>query len=196
VKPRFFKSSAELREWLERHHARASELQVGFYKKTSSRTGVGYKEALDEALCFGWIDGVRRAVDDERYTIRFTARRPGSVWSVVNTKRAQELIEQGLMRPAGRAAFESRDVEKTKRYSYERETSNLDREYQRRFESNRKAWAFFGSRPPGYRKLAIHWVMSAKREETRERRLAELIDCSARGEKPRPFLVSRASRRK
>ncbi len=196
MRPRFFKSSPQLREWLEDHHETAHELQIGFYKKRSRRTGILYEEALDEALCFGWIDSVRHGIDDERYTIRFTPRRPGSIWSAVNTKRVRELLRRGLMTSRGRTAFENRDAEKTKRYSYEVGARTLDPEYERQIESNGKAWAFFRSQTPRYRELAAFWIMNAKQDKTRERRLAELIESSERGEKPKPFLVSRASRRK
>ncbi|HXV59240.1 MAG TPA: YdeI/OmpD-associated family protein [Vicinamibacteria bacterium] len=195
--PRFFKNPKELRSWLAENHKTSSSLQIGFYKKSAKKAGITYAEALDEALCFGWIDGVRHGIDAERYTIRFTPRRPGSIWSVVNTRRAEELKAAGLMKPPGLAAFDGRDAEKTKKYSYEvRSKLVLDAKYVRRFQSNRKAWDFFQSRTPRYRELASWWVMGAKKGETQLRRLDELIACSERGERPSPFLVSRASKAK
>lgn len=195
--PRFFRSADELRRWFDRNHAKVETLQVGFYKKSSKKKGVTYAEALDEALCHGWIDGVRHGIDDERYTIRFTPRRPGSIWSLVNTKRAKELEAEGRLKPPGLKVFKNRDAEKTKKYSYEA-TSKLvfDAAFKKRFAANRKAWAFFQSRTPRYRELASWWVMSAKKEETRSRRLDELIACSERGEKPKPFLFTRAEKAK
>ena len=182
MEPTFFATPAKLRAWLEKHHDTASELVVGFYKKGSGKPSVTWPEAVDQALCFGWIDGIRRSLDDERYTNRFTPRRPRSNWSAVNIKRAKELIDLGLMRPAGLKAFEARMVDRSAVYSYEqRHSIELDAAYVRRFRRNKKAWEFFKAKPPSYRTAAVHWVMSAKREETRERRLDTLIDDSAHG---------------
>jgi uncharacterized protein YdeI (YjbR/CyaY-like superfamily) len=181
MKPRFFASGAELRAWLERHHATTPELLVGFYKKGASRAGITYREALDEALCFGWIDGVRRGVDAESYTIRFTPRKRQSTWSVVNIGRMHELIARGLAAPPGLAAFELRDEERSRLYSYEARTRPLDPEYERELQENRQAWAFFTAQPPSYRRTASWWVMSAKQEATRRRRLATLVASSEAG---------------
>lgn len=179
--PIFFRNAAEFRAWLERHHDTSEELMVGFFKKASGRPSMTWEESVDEALCFGWIDGVRTGIDDERYAIRFTPRRRGSTWSARNVGRAEDLIDRGLMTPAGLEAFEAR-VEDRGPYSYERRHSvRLDEALERRFRSRAKAWASFGAMPPSYRKAALHWVMSAKREETRERRLARLIEDSAAG---------------
>ncbi len=153
---------------------------MGFAKKGSGRAGLTYPEALDEALCFGWIDGVRRSVDAERYTIRFTPRKPTSVWSAVNIARARELVAAGRMAPAGNAAFERRDEKRARLYSYERARVRLDHEYERTFRRNARAWSFFQAQPPWYRRTSTWWVMSAKREETRNRRFASLLDFSAR----------------
>jgi uncharacterized protein YdeI (YjbR/CyaY-like superfamily) len=181
MKLSFFPSAAGFRDWLERHHATAPELLVGFHKKESGRGGIAYPEALDAALCYGWIDGVRKRIDAESYTIRFTPRRPGSMWSAVNVARARELTAQGLMQPAGLRAFAERDERKTRQYSYEREQGQLDTALEAALRANRKASAFFAAQPPGYRKTAIFWVMSAKREETRARRFAHLIERSTAG---------------
>jgi uncharacterized protein YdeI (YjbR/CyaY-like superfamily) len=181
MKPTFFKSAADFRDWLGQRHAAARELLVGFYKKESGRGGITYPEALDEALSFGWIDGVRKRIDAEAYTIRFTPRKPGSIWSAVNIARAGELTAQGLMKPPGLRAFRERDQQKTQLYSYEREQGNLDPALDAVLRANRKASTFFDAQPPGYRKVATFWVMSAKKEETRARRLAHLIERSASG---------------
>ncbi len=180
MKPVFFPSAAEFRDWLDRNHATATELLLGLPKKKSGR-GLTYKEALDEALAFGWIDGVRKRIDDNAYTIRFSRRKPGSTWSVVNTKRVQELIALGRMHPAGLREFQGRDQKKTRLYSYEREHARFDSALQAALRANRKASAFFDAQPPGYRKVATFWVMNAKKEETRVRRLSHLIECSAAG---------------
>jgi uncharacterized protein YdeI (YjbR/CyaY-like superfamily) len=179
-KPRFFRSAAEFRRWLGRCHARERELLVGFYKKELGR-GLTYPEALDAALSFGWIDGVRKRFDAEAYTIRFTPRKRESVWSVVNIRRARELIAQGLMQAPGLRAFRERDEKKTRQYSYEREEARLDPALKAALRANRKASFFFDAQPAGYKRTAIFWVMSARREETRARRLAVVIERSASG---------------
>ena len=180
TRPTFFSSAADFHRWLAKHHAGERELLVGFYKKALGR-GITYPEALDEALAFGWIDGIRRRFSAEAYTIRFTPRRPGSIWSVVNIKRVRELISLGQMEPPGLDAFEGRDERKTKLYSYERDHAKLDPTLEALLRANPKASAFFDAQPPGYRKKTIHWVTSAKQEETRARRLAHLIERSAKG---------------
>jgi uncharacterized protein YdeI (YjbR/CyaY-like superfamily) len=182
VEPHFFATPDEFHAWLEEHHATATEVVVGFYRKASGKPSMNWTEAVREALCFGWIDGIRRSLDDERYTNRFTPRRPGSNWSAVNVRHVEELIAEGRMHPAGLAAFEARTAKRTGVYSYEqRHEAKLDSAQVRQFRSNRDAWQFFQSQPPGYRQTAIYWVLSAKRDETRERRLATLIDDSAQG---------------
>lgn len=177
----FFDTPEELRRWLEENHATAPELYVGFHKKGSGKTGVTYAQALDEALCFGWIDGVRKRIDDARFTIRFTRRKRGSVWSEVNVKRAGELEAEGRMTPEGLAAFRARDETKTAAYSYEAQHRPLDPALEERFRAHPEAWAFFEAQPPYYRRAAQWFVMSAKREETRLRRLEQLIGDSAAG---------------
>jgi uncharacterized protein YdeI (YjbR/CyaY-like superfamily) len=181
MKPRFFASQALFRTWLEKNHDSATELLVGFYKKGSGKGGITYQQALDEALCFGWIDGVRRSIDEERWTIRFTPRRRGSIWSAVNIARVGVLKKMGVMHTSGIEAFESRDQEKTNRYSFERQDAALDAAQEKRFRANKKAWAFWESQPPSYRKVAAWFVVSAKKDETRARRLDQLIADSAEG---------------
>jgi len=181
MKPAFFKSAAEYREWLDQHHADARELLVGFYRKESGRGGITYPEALDEALTFGWIDGIRKRINADAYTIRFTPRKPGSTWSIVNTTRVRELTSRRLMKPSGLRVFAERDERKTRQYSYEREQGKFDPSLEAALRANRKAAAFFDAQPPGYRKVVAFWVMGAKKEETRARRLAHLIERSASG---------------
>jgi uncharacterized protein YdeI (YjbR/CyaY-like superfamily) len=178
----YFETSAHFRAWLEANHATADELLVGFYKKGSGRPSITWPESVDQALCYGWIDGVRRRVDDESYTIRFTPRRRGSNWSLVNVRRVMELSEQGLMKPAGLAAFEARDPAKEDEYSYENRPQGLDSPYEAQFRANAAAWAYWEAQPPHYRRGSAHWVMSAKREETRQKRLTTLIEDSASGQ--------------
>ena len=182
MEPRFFATPGRWRDWLERHHATAPELWVGFYKRDTGRPSITWPESVDQALCFGWIDGVRRRLDDERYVIRFTPRRKGSTWSNVNLARVKELTRLGVMRPAGTLAHASRAPAKTGVYSYEqRKKAKLPAELAVKLERNRKAWTFFQAQPPWYRQLTVWWIVSAKKEETRERRLATLIADSAAG---------------
>jgi uncharacterized protein YdeI (YjbR/CyaY-like superfamily) len=182
MEPTFFATPADFRAWLERHHDSVSELLVGFHKTGSGRPSITWPEAVDQALCFGWIDGVRRRIDDASYSIRFTPRTPRSTWSAVNVERMKELVDQGLVAPAGLAAFERRADDRTAIYSYEqRRNARLEPEQERRLHADQRAQAFFEAQPPSYRRAAIHWVTSAKRAETRERRLAQLIECSAAG---------------
>lgn len=182
VRATFFTRPEEFRAWLDENHEEGGELWVGFWKKGSGRPSITWPESVDEALCFGWIDGVRRGIDDESYMIRFTPRKRRSTWSSGNVKRVRELIEEGRMRPAGLAAFEARDEKRSGIYSYEqRKAVRLAPEQEREFRANERAWSFFESRPPGYRRQATWWVISAKRPETRERRLATLIADSEAG---------------
>lgn len=189
MKPRFFRTAAELRAWLAKNHARVDELLLGFYNQRSARKGISYKEAVDEALCFGWIDGVRRRVDAERYSGRFTPRRPRSNWSLVNVRRVAELEALGRMAGPGREAFARREAKRTGVYSFEvqRERAQLGPDLEGRFRAKPRAWAFFQSRPPWYQRTSIWWIVSAKKEETRLRRLGVLIEFSAK-EQPIPGL--------
>jgi uncharacterized protein YdeI (YjbR/CyaY-like superfamily) len=186
--PEFFATPADFAAWLERHHETSTELIVGFYRRGSGKPSITWPEAVEQALRFGWIDGVRRRLDDDSYTIRFTPRRPGSHWSAVSVARAQELIAQGVMRPAGVAAFERRRADRTAQATYEQATeARLDPEQERRLRADPRAWEFFSAQPPWYRRTAIHWVVRAKRSETRERRLARLIEDSAGGRRIPPL---------
>ena len=181
MEPKFFKTQAAFRAWLEKNHDRKTELLIGFYKAASGKGGLTYQQALDEALCFGWIDGVRRTIGEDAWEQRWSPRKARSPWSRINIKRAGELRDAGLMHPAGLKAFEGRDRSKDSSYSYENALRKLSPAHEKRFKANKKAWAFWGSQPPGYKRTASWWVMSAKREETRERRLATLIADSAAG---------------
>lgn len=175
-----FRSAFEFRRWLEKHHGRATELWVGFYKKASAKLGITYAEAVDQALCFGWIDGIKKRVDEDRYTHRFTPRTAKSGWSAINTRRAAELKRLGLMAPSGVAAFEKRDPARSGISSFENRPESLTPPLLGQLKANRKAWAFFEAQPPGYRRRVAFWVMSAKQDETRQRRLAQLIHDSER----------------
>lgn len=178
----YFATPAAWRAWLGDHHAEANEVLVGFHKRGTGKPSITWPESVDEALCFGWIDGVRKRVDDARYTIRFTPRKPKSIWSAINIARVKELSAAGKMHPAGLAAFAARADERSAIYSYEqRKTAKLDDAAERRFRADDAAWAWFSAQAPWYRRTAVHWVISAKREQTRERRLATLIDDSRRG---------------
>ena len=178
MKPIYFPSPAAFREWLEGHHSSSDELWVGFYKKATGKPSLTWSESVDQALCFGWIDGLRKSVDGGRYKIRFTPRRPGSYWSAINVKKVADLTASGLMRPAGDRAYAARTPEKTERYSFEQQQVAFTEEQLTALQANAKAWAFFESQPAGYRKMATWWVISAKREDTRNRRLATLISDS------------------
>jgi uncharacterized protein YdeI (YjbR/CyaY-like superfamily) len=182
MEPIFFETPADFRAWLEEHHADRSELLVGFHKKGTGRRSLTWPESVDQALCFGWIDGVRRSLGEHSYTIRFTPRKARSTWSAINIKRAGELIEAGLMEPAGLAAFERRSDDRSRVYAYEqRKQAKLDPAAEKEFRADRRAWAFFSEQAPWYRRNATYWVISAKREETRRKRLKTLIEDSAAG---------------
>jgi len=182
-----FASREEFREWLEKSHRTTPALLIRCYKVQARDQGLTYREALDEALCFGWIDGVRRALDDESFSTRFTPRKPKSKWSAVNIERARELQAEGRMHPAGEAAFAARETGSDRRYSYESRPSRLDAGSLKKLRANKRAWAFFQAQPPWYQRNSVFWVMEAKRKETRERRLSELIARSAKGEPIKPL---------
>ena len=179
----FFETPEQWRDWLAEHHATATEVEVGFRRKATGLPTMTWSEAVDEALCFGWIDGVRHSIDETSYRNRFTPRKPRSNWSQVNIAKVQALIEQGRMQPAGMAAFEARREERSGVYSFEQEhrPEELPPEYAAELEADSAAREFWASRPPWYRRAAVHWVTTAKREETRRRRLAQLVECSAAG---------------
>jgi uncharacterized protein YdeI (YjbR/CyaY-like superfamily) len=183
----FFESAGEFRAWLQVNHQRVPELWVGFHKRDSGKAGITYGEALDEALCFGWIDGVRQRVNAHSYRIRFTPRRARSTWSLVNTKRARQLQRQGRMHAAGLIALRARDPRRSGIYSFESAARKLDEAYEVQLRKNEKAWAFFQTQPPWYRRTSSFWVMSAKKEETRTKRLAILLRDSARGQRIGPL---------
>ena len=181
LKPRFFSTPAAFRAWLEKNHLVADELLVGFYRKDSGRASITWPESVDQALCFGWIDGVRRRHDETSYTIRFTPRRPRSIWSTVNIGRVAVLAELGLMGPAGLAAFARRSDDKSSIYAYEqRRTAALPPAHEKTFRANRKAWAFFTAQAPSYQQVMVYHIVSAKKEETQVKRLDALINASAR----------------
>ncbi len=189
VEPHFFPSPSAWRAWLEEHHAGSKELWVGLYKRDSGRPSITWPEAVDGALCFGWIDGVRKSVDDISYKIRFTPRKPRSVWSAVNVKRATELSAIGLMHRAGLAAFQKREGKRSEIYSYEqRKGTKLPAAYEKGFRTHKIGWKFFQAQAPWYRRTSSWWVISAKKEETRLRRLAALIEHSER-QRPIPQLT-------
>jgi uncharacterized protein YdeI (YjbR/CyaY-like superfamily) len=188
LEPIYFESPAAFRAWLEQHHESEAEVLVGFHRKATGRPTLTWPESVDQALCFGWIDGVRRTVDEERYTIRFTPRKAKSTWSNVNIAKVAELTAQGLMLPAGLRAFERRDEARSGIYSFEQERpQELPPEYVAQFEANPLAWERFRAMPPGYRRTATHWVLSAKRQETRQKRLETLIADSERGRRIAPL---------
>jgi len=186
-KIRYFATPAALRAWFARHHSRAKELWLGFHKRATGTPSVTWPESVDEALCVGWIDGMRKSLGEARYVIRFTPRRPGSRWSLVNLRRVKALEREGRMQPAGRDAFERREAKKTGTYAYEREHAKFSGAQQSALRANAAAWRFWSAQPPGYRRLATFWVASAKREETRARRLAILIADSAAGRRIGPL---------
>jgi uncharacterized protein YdeI (YjbR/CyaY-like superfamily) len=182
MKATYFATPARFRDWLEINHAKSRELLVGFYKRDSGKASITWPESVDAALCYGWIDGVRKSVDQLRYTIRFSPRKPSSIWSEINVRRVGELEMLGLMRPAGKKAFAARREAKTAVYSYEqRSDPRLDPLHEDRLKGNKKAFEFFQSRPRWYRKAASWWIVSAKKEETRQKRLTILIEDSANG---------------
>jgi uncharacterized protein YdeI (YjbR/CyaY-like superfamily) len=194
MKPTFFATPSAFREWLEQHHAKADVLWVGYYKKGSGKPSITWPESVDQALCYGWIDGVRKSIDDSSYAIRFTPRKPGSTWSSVNIKRAQALIEQGQMRPAGLRAYEARKENKSGIYSYEQRSVDLEEPYNRLLKKNKAAWSFFQTQPASYRKAVSWWVISAKKEETRRKRLDKLMAYAARGERLPEFTLKKPPR--
>jgi len=181
MKPTFFSTPEKFRSWLEKNHDREEELLVGFYKKDSKKKSITYAEALDEALCYGWIDGVRRSFDETSYTIRFTPRKPKSIWSLVNVRHVERLTKAGRMAKPGLAAYARRDPKRTGIYAFENEAREFSPEFEKKFRANKRAWEFFQTEPPSIRKVCIFWVMSAKKEETRIRRLEHLIESSANG---------------
>jgi len=173
--PTFFADQNEFRNWLEKNHQKEKELLVGFYKVNSKKPSMSWSESVDQALCFGWIDGVRKSIDSESYTIRFTPRKTSSIWSAINIKKMKDLTQSGLMTEAGLKAFSFRTENKSKIYSHEKEPVPLDASYEKQFKANKTAWDFFEKQAPSYKKVMIHWIMSAKQEKTRQSRLEKTI---------------------
>ena len=187
MKMKFFRRPSDLGKWFEEHHATTQELWVGFYKTNSGKKSITWPESVDEALCFGWIDGIRKSVDDIRYTIRFTPRKPGSIWSAVNIKKAEALMKQGRMQPTGLKAFQARKENRSGIYSYEQRSATLLEPYASRLKKNPAAWSFFQAQPGSYQKAVNWWVVSAKQEVTRLKRLEKLIEESAHGRRIQQF---------
>jgi uncharacterized protein YdeI (YjbR/CyaY-like superfamily) len=183
LKSKFFRTPTDFETWLEKNHATASELWVGFYKRDSGKPSITWPESVDQALCFGWIDGIRKRVDEISYQIRFTPRRRGSIWSAINIKRAKELVKERRMRSAGLKAFAARIENKSGIYSYEQRSTELGKPYAKLLNKNKAASNFFKRQPPSYRKMIGWWIISAKKEETRMARLTKLISESAKGKR-------------
>lgn len=182
---KFFKTHTAFRKWLAANHAKSKELWVGFYKKSSGKPSIDWPESVDEALSFGWIDGIRKSVDEESYKIRFTPRKPTSVWSAINIRNVERLIKEKRMQPAGLKAYELRKENRSGIYSYEQRSAELVEPYLGELKRNKVAWKFFAAQPPGYRKMMNWFIVSAKQEETRLKRLATLIEHSAQGKRLR-----------
>jgi len=195
--PRYFATPAAWRTWLERHHATSTELWVGFHKVATGKRSITWPQSVDEALCFGWIDGLRRSLGETSYAIRFTPRRSTSIWSRVNLRRFDELARAGLVHAAGRAAWARRSAARSGVYSFEQERAGLDAAAAQRLRADRRAWAWWSAQAPGYRRTAGHWVTSAKRGETRERRLATLVASCRKGRviPPLEWTTKRATKR-
>jgi uncharacterized protein YdeI (YjbR/CyaY-like superfamily) len=191
LKPKFFKDQKELRTWFEKNHDKKKEIWVGFYKKDSGKANFTWSQSVDQALCFGWIDGIRKSIDEESYMIRFTPRNPKSNWSAINIKKINELTKLGLMLPSGIEAFKKREDKRSEVYSFEQNKVKLSKKYELKFKSNKEAWKFFQSLPPSTKKPSIWWVMSAKKEETQLRRLEILIKSSEKQAKIPPLRIGK-----
>ena len=178
MEPKFFSTQENFRKWLEENHLSSAEILVGFYKVGTKKPSMTWSESVDQALCFGWIDGIRKSIDEESYQIRFTPRKSTSIWSAVNIKKIEKLIKKGLMFPAGIAVFEKRQEHKSKIYAFETEAMQLSEEFLKKFKSNQIAWEYFENLAPSYKKTSIHWIMSAKQEATQQKRLLQLISDS------------------
>ena len=179
----FFPTQQDFRDWLEKNHKNEQELLVGFYKVGTKKPSITWSESVDQALCYGWIDGVRKSIDEESYSIRFTPRKPTSIWSAINIKKVEELTKAGLMTEKGHKAFALRKEEKSAIYSHEKELATLDPDYEKQFKANKKAWEFFNNQAPSYKKVMLHWIMSAKQEKTRVSRLEKTIKESESGKR-------------
>jgi uncharacterized protein YdeI (YjbR/CyaY-like superfamily) len=179
----FFETQEKYREWLEKNYQKETELLVGFWKVGTKKPSMSWSQSVDQALCFGWIDGVRKSIDEESYSIRFTPRKPTSIWSSINIKKVEELTKAGLMTSEGKKAFELRKEEKSAIYSHEKEPAVLDPEFEKQFKANKKAWEFFSNQAPSYKKVMLHWIMTAKQEKTRLSRLEKTIGESESGKR-------------
>jgi uncharacterized protein YdeI (YjbR/CyaY-like superfamily) len=177
--PKFFANDSAFRNWLKKNHHKASELLVGFYKVGSGKPSITWSQSVDQALCFGWIDGITKSIDEESYSIRFTPRRANSIWSAINIKKVEELTKAGLMTAAGQKAFEQRTAKRSNLYSHENELADLSPAYKKQFKINKTAWQFFNKQAASYKKVMLHWIMSAKQEKTRLSRLEKAIKISA-----------------
>jgi uncharacterized protein YdeI (YjbR/CyaY-like superfamily) len=176
--PTFFATQGEFRKWLKKHHSKETELLVGFYKVGSKKPSMTWSQSVDEAICFGWIDGVRKSIDEEAYSIRFTPRKTNSIWSTINIKKVAELTKAGLMTEAGEKAFALRTESKSGIYSHEKETVQLSSDDEKQFKNNPPAWDFFNQQAPSYKKQIIHWITSAKQDKTRQLRIEKAINAS------------------
>ena len=184
MNPHFFKTPAEFRTWLDKNYEKETELLVGFYKTNSGKESITWPESVDEALCYGWIDGVRKSFEADSYTIRFTPRKPTSIWSAININKMENLMKQGLVKPAGIAAYEKRTESKSRVYSHERtEDAKLPAEMEERFKADKAAWEFFMKQAPSYRKVMFHLIVSAKQEKTKQSRFEKLLQASAEGKR-------------
>jgi uncharacterized protein YdeI (YjbR/CyaY-like superfamily) len=183
VSPKFFPTPSAFRKWLAANHAKSKELWVGFYRKDSGKPSINWPESVDEALCFGWIDGIRKTIDDQSYKIRFSPRKPTSIWSAVNIRNAERLIKEKRMQPAGLKAYQARKEFRSGIYSYEQRPAELVEPYASKLKENKAAWKFFQSQPPYYRKTITWWIVSARQEETRMKRLDKLVEISAKGQR-------------
>lgn len=184
MKPHFFPTAEDFRNWLDANSEKETELLVGFYKINSGMSSITWPESVDQALCYGWIDGVRKSLGEESYTIRFTPRKPTSIWSAINIDKMENLLKQGLVKPAGLAAYEKRKEHKSRVYSHERtEDAVLSTEMEKQFKANKAAWDFFMAQPPGYRKVMLHLIVSAKQEKTKQSRFEKLLNASAEGKR-------------
>jgi uncharacterized protein YdeI (YjbR/CyaY-like superfamily) len=183
MKPAFFPKQSDFRKWLEKNHLKEKELLVGFYKVGSGKPSITWPQSVDEALCFGWIDGIRRSIDDESYSIRFTPRKPKSIWSAVNIKKMADLKKKGLLKPEGIAAFEKREEHRSKVYAYEKAPAKLSSSFEKQLKANKKAFDFFKRLAPSLQRVYIHWIMSAKQEKTQISRMEKLIRESEAGRK-------------
>lgn len=181
MQAKFFPTQEDFRHWLEENHATEAELLVGFYKVDTKKPSMTWSQSVDQALCFGWIDGVRKTIDNESYSIRFTPRRPTSIWSTININKVAELTQQGLMQEAGLVAFSKKQEHKSNIYAYEKAPALLDEIFEKQFQANKQAWVFFQSQAPSYKTVIIHWIMSAKQDATKMSRLAKIIAESEAG---------------